>query len=84
MKLEITSTPEITLIDGVACRIWSGRTEKGTPVTVLVHRLVVPTDAADTQAFDRELVDMGAPAELREPPAFVSLRGLLERPRTNT
>jgi hypothetical protein len=39
MKLTITATEEIWLIDGVECRRWDGVDEQGLPCDVFVHRI---------------------------------------------
>jgi len=44
MKLEITATEKLTKIDGVPVRLWEGKTERGIPVKVFVHRIAVHKD----------------------------------------
>lgn len=55
MEIAITSTDEVTTLDGVPCRVWDGITAQGTPCKVFVHRVAVAKDE-DTEAFDRELL----------------------------
>jgi hypothetical protein len=69
MTLTITSTDEITELDGVPVRLWNGVTEGGIPVLVFVHRLAVH-ESQDQAAFERELMACPPP----EPPLPISLR----------
>lgn len=64
MKITITSTDNITQVHGVPVRLWHGVTERGIRCLVFVRSLMVHT-ARDTDQFDRELIETGAPAELR-------------------
>lgn len=48
MRLTIESTSVVTTIDGVPVRLWRGRTDRGCPVDVFVHR--VGSDDVDAQA----------------------------------
>lgn len=41
MKLEIESTPQTLLLDGVPVRLWTGRMADGNTCTVFVHRLAM-------------------------------------------
>lgn len=63
MKIVIESTDQVTDVDGIPVRVWNGMTEQGTPCVVLVHRLVVRSDA-DTERFERELLTMPTPREV--------------------
>ena len=69
MKIMITSTDQITRIDGVPVRVWEGVTADGTPCHVFVHRIAVRDDQ-DCSRFE---------AELKELPttSFVDLRFIL-------
>lgn len=53
MKIEIEATEQITKFNGVACRVWKGKTERGTEVTVFVLALRAPTE--HSAEFDQEL-----------------------------
>jgi len=66
MRLTIESTPTITEIDGVPCRLWRGTTEGGRPVDVYVHR-IGSADPRAQEELDRRLVEMPAvPRELAD------------------
>ena len=54
MQITITATDQLTTIDGVPVRVWTGLTERGIPCTVLVHRLAVH-HLQDSSQFDTEL-----------------------------
>ena len=62
MRIAIESTPSVTEIDGVQCRIWHGVTASGTRCTVLVQRLVV-AEGEDQDRCRHELREL-------EPPRF--------------
>lgn len=72
MKIEITSTDEITEISGVPVRHWSGLTEGGIECHVFVHRIAVSNDE-DASAFENELREMDPP----KGPRTVNLRQIL-------
>lgn len=70
MKLEIEATDKITRLDGVECRLWRGKTEKGTKCLVFIHR-ITPEINEDKAEFASELNE-------RLPPGFyIDLRHLL-------
>lgn len=54
MKIQIEATDRIVDLDGVKCRVWNGKTERGIECLVFVHRLAVRSDD-DTNQFDQEL-----------------------------
>lgn len=65
MQITITSTPNLTTIDGVPVRLWEGVTERGVKCKVFVHRVAVH-ESEDSRQFDEELKAMAAPgADLR-------------------
>jgi len=70
MKIAIESTDQITILDGIDCRVWEGVTEAGIACTVFVHRVAVDR-RQDWAAFDREL------AERMPPGRVVPLRNVL-------
>lgn len=70
MKIAIESTPIITHLDGVPCRVWEGVTESGTPCKVFVHRVAVH-NADNAQQFEREL------QEQLQPGIVIPLRNVL-------
>jgi hypothetical protein len=56
MKLTISPTTVIELIEGVPCRRWEGVSDAGTPVHAWVRMLQPQThDEAALAAFEREL-----------------------------
>jgi hypothetical protein len=64
MKMTIEMTNELATIDGVPCRIWTGRTDGDIPVRVYVHRVAVPLTEliAERQTpFSIELIEKKAP-----------------------
>lgn len=64
MKLTIESTAGIAILDGIETRIWEGRTEKGIPCVVFVHRIAVRDDY-DKSEFDALLLPKPVPAEVK-------------------
>jgi hypothetical protein len=70
MKIQIESTDQLTHIDGVPVRLWTGHTERGVPCKVFVHRVAVRDDV-DSVQFDLEL------AEQLPPGRVVDLRHIL-------
>lgn len=54
MKVTIESTDNYLLVDGVPCRIWMGKSEKGDPFVAYVYRSVF-TDLNAKAEFDGEL-----------------------------
>jgi hypothetical protein len=60
MKLTIEATDKLTQMDGVAVRVWTGRTESGIPCTVFVHRIAV-SNSENSEQFDRELKEQLPP-----------------------
>jgi hypothetical protein len=62
MRLTLEMTNELTRIDGVMCRIWTGHADNGIPVRVYIHRVAVPLE--QTQAgFKIDLIEMEPPTE---------------------
>jgi hypothetical protein len=59
MKVTLESTPETAHANGLPVRIWSGTTERGSPVLALITRLAVPDDAHpdDLAQVERELTE---------------------------
>ncbi len=73
MKITIESTGEITTVDGVPVRAWNGKTEGGVECIVFIH-LIAVHGSHDKTAFERELEEQAAPAELSE---AIDLRRIL-------
>ncbi len=71
MQVQIESTADIAIIDGVHCRRWKGVTAEGTECEVFVHRIAVHKDN-DSSQFQRELFE-----QLPPPNTPVDLRFLL-------
>lgn len=63
MKITIESTDNILEIDGVAVRLWNGRTEGGIECHVFIHRLAVAVESDSTE-FDRALAETTPPARM--------------------
>jgi hypothetical protein len=70
MKISITSTENLTIVDGVRVRVWNGVTERGSKCIVFVHLIAVP-NAESSEEFEREL------AEQLPPGRVVDLRRIL-------
>ncbi len=70
MKLTIEATDQLTQIDGVPVRVWTGRTVSGIPCTVFVHRIAV-SNAENSEQFDHELKEQLPPGR------FFNLRQVL-------
>lgn len=67
MRITIDSTPEVTRLDGVPCRVWKGVTAAGTECVVFVHRVC----AAEDSEFD-QLASEGD-LQVMPPPNFDAL-----------
>jgi hypothetical protein len=63
MKITITSTDQITRIDGVPVRLWEGVTERGVACKVFVHRVAVRS-THDSAQFEAELKEMQQPGRV--------------------
>jgi len=63
MKVTIESTDQITRLDGVECRVWSGVTERGVKCLVFLHRIALH-DSQDSAQLDQELRETLAPGQL--------------------
>ena len=60
MILFIEPTGEMTFVDGVPCRRWTGRDDEGVPVEVMVISIVPQTsDAAVKARYGDKLHDLG-------------------------
>ena len=64
MKITLQSTESITVVNGCLCRVWTGHTEGGVPVTAFVHLLAVTEKDCQDQ-FSKELEEQPHPIELR-------------------
>ena len=63
-------TDRTVVVSGLACRVWTGRTNRGAAVSVLVHRLMI--DEAHADQLDGTLLE-------QPPPTDPSLVGMLEQ-----
>jgi hypothetical protein len=70
MKLTITSTDQVTRVDGVSVRLWEGVTENGIPCKVFIHRIAVHNEQ-DSSQFEKELEEHLPPGRV------VDLRSIL-------
>lgn len=64
MRITIEPTGQIVEINGVSCRVWTGRTETGTRCDLFIARVAVPNEeGAEAQAvFARQLIEKVAPS----------------------
>jgi hypothetical protein len=60
MKITIESTNEMVEVNGIAARVWEGKTELGIAVQCLVTRIAAH-EAEDHEQFQRELHETTAP-----------------------
>lgn len=74
MKITIENTTDVVALpaDLRRARVWTGTTENGTKVYLLIARVAVPADA-DNSAFERELEEHPA----RKLPDTFDLRHIL-------
>lgn len=63
MKITITSTDQLTTMEGVPVRVWEGITESGIACKVFVHRLAVGIDKTADE-FERELREQLPPGRV--------------------
>lgn len=62
MKVTVVPSDVTTDVDGVKVRLWTGATESGILITLLVKAIVVHKDA-DCSQFERELTIQLPPLE---------------------
>lgn len=60
MQLTITSTDQLTVLNGVPCRVWHGLTAEAVPCFVFVQ-LIAAQDPHDMHAFEQALQEMPPP-----------------------
>jgi hypothetical protein len=60
MRIELQSTGQIVELDGVACRVWEGKTAAGVRLTAFIARVAVDR-ADDAREFERELIGTPQP-----------------------
>jgi len=70
MQINMSSTGNLTELDGVRVRLWEGETLRGTKCKVFVHRIAVANDE-DSSQFEKELT------EQLEPGRMIPLRNIL-------
>jgi hypothetical protein len=62
MRITMTSTPNIALVEGRRCRVWEGVTDRA--VRVQVYVAIIRVDARDdTAGFEAELPSSPSPRE---------------------
>lgn len=61
MEITIESTEKIVDLNGVASRVWEGKTKSGIPVHCFVTR-ISPQQNKDIKEFEKELVETKAPS----------------------
>lgn len=54
MKMTIESTTEFVSIEGLAARVWTGKTETGVKVTAFIHGVVCKSTSDQTEFGDLE------------------------------
>lgn len=59
--MTIESTSRMVEANGVMCRVWEGKTERGVEVVVLVPRVAVK-EGQDVSQFEAELQETKAPS----------------------
>jgi hypothetical protein len=64
MHMQLDSTDEIVLIDGVRCRKWVGYTAKGNAVVAYVHRVRAEVGSEAEAELDAALMLMSEPRSL--------------------
>ena len=62
MKVTIESTTKIVSADGIQCRVWEGKTERGVEITCLIPRIAVK-NGQDTEQFEVELQETRSPSD---------------------
>lgn len=64
MNITIESTKKITHLNGIACRIWEGKTEGGTQVHCFIPRIMISGNEPDdvVEKFEKELEECVAPS----------------------
>jgi hypothetical protein len=60
VKVTIESTTKIVSADGIQCRVWEGKTERGVEITCLIPRIAVKN--GDTEQFEVELQETRSPS----------------------
>lgn len=80
MKITIESTDQITRLEGVEVRLWKGKTERGIPCLVFVHRIAAHEDNAEE--FQAEVRERLPPGQLTDLIAIM-LSDSLKRPGGN-
>ena len=68
MKLTITSTDQITEIDGIQVRHWRGVGDGGQKCDVFVHRIAVHKHGPLVGLLDTQLREMGQPGGSKHVP----------------
>lgn len=64
MRIIIDSTPELAHANGLPVRIWTGKTQRGIPITALITRIAVPLEVdADELEDITELAELVALTE---------------------
>jgi predicted 3-demethylubiquinone-9 3-methyltransferase (glyoxalase superfamily) len=61
MKMTLESTTKIVKINGVDCRVWEGKTERGAPMHAYIAMVAVDRNE-DTEEFERDLQEHRPPS----------------------
>jgi hypothetical protein len=65
MKITIESTTKIVDANGIDCRVWEGKTERGIEVICLIPRIAV-RNGQDTAQFEEELKEQRPPTVIND------------------
>jgi hypothetical protein len=56
MKITVQSTTRMVEANGIPCRVWEGKTERGIKISCLIPRIAVAS-GDDTSQFEAELTE---------------------------
>jgi hypothetical protein len=69
VKITVESTSKIVEFNGIQCRVWEGRTERGVPMVAFIARVAVERDQ-DAGQFEAELRETPQPKPSEDVAAF--------------
>lgn len=61
MRISLESTTKIVVLNGVHCRVWEGKTERGAPMHAYIAMVAVDR-TEDTAGFERDLQEHRPPS----------------------
>lgn len=62
MRITVESTSQVVTMNGVACRVWDGRTKKGVQVHCFIVRIAAHESEPDLSEFERDLEEHAKPS----------------------